>query len=662
VRDIINYLAGVSWVEGEAYDMKKTTERTIIIVTMLCLLIGIVVGASRNQVEKKRRNFQVAIKYSDVVAISNGTGESLEEVLIKFKDAGANTLFVRENTVIPESSSDVLNYKAQGKATYYSGYELQNIYSNANNVKPQDIYIQALDQQTEEQIYNHFMNKDIRVNVIDIQDKSFLEIQEAPYILSTIGVGFNMEDLTSAAHLGYTIAPQIKSWSVPSEESIMYVVNQLEQIPNLGAIYFSDPEVVGLESPDMEQILHEKGLGFVEFFSDKQKEFTTLAKASSHNGTDYNLTRLHTLADGEANTYTRQALLERYMLALRERNMSAFLFKLPTKEGITIGEQELIEQIQEFIVEADKKGYTPSNDVGKYNLKRLNYWSILFIGIAALGVFVLLCEQLGLFKIGVVMSILGFLGYAALLKLNLGLGAKMMALFGTICFPTYAIVRGIGLPGKGMWHAIKSLFTTVFISFGGALIVVGTISSTELGLGIELFRGVKISFLAPLVLVLIIIIYKNHDFDLRVIEKWIKKPITYGTTAILAILALVMLIYVIKSGNSGQAIDLEIQIRQLLTNVLGVRPRTKEFLIGYPLLMIITYYGYKKFHWPLLIIAAMGPISLVNTYTHIHTPIMISLIRSLYGVVIGMVIGIIAIYIIEYIINSIKLRLNKASV
>ncbi len=627
--------------------MNKTAKTGIIMISILFLIIGVITGVSRSQIEGKRRNFQVAIKYADALAISRGTGESLEEVLIRLKNAGANALFVRENTIIPESNSDLNNYKSQGKATYYEGYELRKFYPDATNIKPESIYIEVLDQVTRERIYNCLSLKNIQINQVEIQGQAFLETQESVYILSIMGAGFNEEDLMGAAQLGYTILPQIKNWDTPTEESIDDVVNQLRQLPNLGTIYFADPEVVGADSPKMQELVQEKGLGFVEFFSDRQKGFTSLARASSNHGKDYKVVRLHTLADGEVNTYTQQGLIERYMLGLRERNLSTFLFKLPIKEGVIVGEQAITDNMQRFILEADKKGYTPTNDINSYNLNPLNFWSVLFIGIAACGIFALLCEEIGLGRIGIILSILGFLGYALILKVDMILGAKLMALFGAICFPTYAVVKGVSMKGEGMGHAIKSLLTTVGISFGGALLVIGTVSSTELGLGIDLFRGVKISFVIPIILVLLIMIYKHHEFSLKETEKWIKKPITYGAIFILVVLALMMLVYIMKSGNSGQVSALEIKIRQLLTNILGVRPRTKEFLIGYPVLMLITYYGYRKFHWPLLILATVGPISLVNTYTHLHTPVVISLIRSVYGLVIGMVIGMIAIIIVD---------------
>ncbi|MEG0579346.1 MAG: DUF5693 family protein, partial [Niameybacter sp.] len=99
-----------------------------------------------------------------------------------------------------------------------------------------------------------------------------------------------------------------------------------------------------------------------------------------------------------------------------------------------------------------------------------------------------------------------------------------------------------------------------------------------------------------------------------------------------------------RTGNSGSISALELSFRQFLDTTLGVRPRTKEFLIGHPMMMVMLYYGYKEKYIPLLALGAIGQISLVNTYAHIHTPVLISLIRMGYGLIFGIVIGLIFIY------------------
>lgn len=642
--------------------MNKGTKKLVVILSVISLLTGIITGFTRIQEEKKRKDIQVAIRYSDALMISKLNDEPLEDVLKRFKDAGVNALFVRENTLMPEGSMDLLNFKAQGKATYYEGYDLINLYPKEDIIQPQNIYIEVLDKKIEDDIYNSIYYKNINADKITIEDRDFISIQEFSGTLSTLGLGFNQDDLKQAADLGYTILPQIKSWINPTEEGVSYITQQIQQIPNLGTVFFADTEVIGADSEDMIELVGNKGLGFVEFFSDKQEEFRILAKKSKLEEQAYNVIRLHTVTDSEVNLYDKQGLMERYMLALRERGNNIFLFKMPTKDDISENEAKIIENIEEFVLQASKHDYLLSDEIQGHNLPSLNFWGVLFIAISAFGVFILLCDQLNLAKSGIILSVIGFLGYAVILKLNFLLATQLIALFGTVCFPTYATTKGVEATvegSKGMKGAIEALITTTCISLAGAIFIIGTISQSGFSLGIDLFRGVKIAFVLPIIMTLVIVKVRHSDSIVSELKDLIKKPISYGRLMVIGALILIMLVYLMKSGNSGVKIEVEIKLRQMLYNLLGVRPRTKEFLIGYPIIMVVGYYGYKKLYWLLVVLATVGPISVMNSFTHVHTPLMISIIRTIYGVIGGIVVGVILIYIIEFIRHFVNRKLLK---
>jgi hypothetical protein len=86
----------------------------------------------------------------------------------------------------------------------------------------------------------------------------------------------------------------------------------------------------------------------------------------------------------------------------------------------------------------------------------------------------------------------------------------------------------------------------------------------------------------------------------------------------------------------------------VLTVVLSVRPRFKEFLIGFPALMLLpalTLVHRRMIGWLLALGAGVGIGDVLDTYSHLHTPITISLQRTGNGLVIGAIIGILAIWI-----------------
>ena len=86
------------------------------------------------------------------------------------------------------------------------------------------------------------------------------------------------------------------------------------------------------------------------------------------------------------------------------------------------------------------------------------------------------------------------------------------------------------------------------------------------------------------------------------------------------------------------------------------RPRSKEFLIGHPAFLLAAMAIYQQ--WPrlaqfLLIVAAtLAQGSLVETFAHLRTPVLMSTIRGLDGLLLGAVIGaaaVVGVYVIQLI-------------
>ena len=131
-----------------------------------------------------------------------------------------------------------------------------------------------------------------------------------------------------------------------------------------------------------------------------------------------------------------------------------------------------------------------------------------------------------------------------------------------------------------------------------------------------------------------------------------------GTILLLAVIALVGVVFVGRSGHtSGVPVPgIEVAMRRFLENVMYARPREKEFLIGHPSFYLMVAALYRKWpqllHFFLVIAAAIGVGSMVETFAHIRTPFLMSFIRGINGWVTGMVIGIaliIAIAVVRYV-------------
>ena len=130
---------------------------------------------------------------------------------------------------------------------------------------------------------------------------------------------------------------------------------------------------------------------------------------------------------------------------------------------------------------------------------------------------------------------------------------------------------------------------------------------------------------------------------------------------VFAVVAMALMIYVSRTGNEGGQISgLEAAMRQFLNDTMGVRPRSKEFLIGYPATILYLMYAAKRpVLWVLTIPLVIGQVSLVNTYAHIHTPLLIALQRSLNGLILGIVVAVIAVLLVKLGIRIFRWATDK---
>jgi len=77
-----------------------------------------------------------------------------------------------------------------------------------------------------------------------------------------------------------------------------------------------------------------------------------------------------------------------------------------------------------------------------------------------------------------------------------------------------------------------------------------------------------------------------------------------------------------------------------------VRPRTKEFLIGHPALVIGAWMlltGRMRFLPLAMFLATIGQVSIVNTFCHLHSPLLVSLQRTGWGILLGVGLGLLVL-------------------
>jgi hypothetical protein len=251
-------------------------------------------------------------------------------------------------------------------------------------------------------------------------------------------------------------------------------------------------------------------------------------------------------------------------------------------------------------------------------------------------------------------ALLGLLGLAAWVHI----GAQLDALVIGVCFPVTGFLLLEQLRPKNI---LVGFLIVSAMSFVGGMCIAGMLNGLIFTIQAEEFRGVKLSVFFPIVLVGALFLARIMD-----LKNTLRSPITWGT-AVLGVVILGALTFMIaRTGNDtgAGASQEELVFRGVLDRVLFVRPRTKEFAIGHPLLVVGI--GLLGLYWRrvekltsagvsatddrrasvlaswatlALMVGAVGQTSIVNTMSHLHIPIVLSVARIGIGLVLGCIIG-----------------------
>ena len=167
--------------------------------------------------------------------------------------------------------------------------------------------------------------------------------------------------------------------------------------------------------------------------------------------------------------------------------------------------------------------------------------------------------------------------------------------------------------------------------------------------GTTSFLGVKALLLGPPVIVAVLAAIDVGPRKLRSLV-WPLRP----WHALIGVgLVLAAAYYLIRSGNSGLVPDFELALRDRLDELMYIRPRFKEALLGFPALFVAAQWkGDARWLWA--IVATVGTASAVDTFAHFHTPVLAALLRTGYTIVIGLVLG----FAISLVVKAIMKRVR----
>jgi hypothetical protein len=229
---------------------------------------------------------------------------------------------------------------------------------------------------------------------------------------------------------------------------------------------------------------------------------------------------------------------------------------------------------------------------------------------------------------------------------------KLYALGASVAFPVLAVLWASEAVRAGLGSAVAGLWAASSVSAAGGLVVAALLTAWPFLTASEVFPGVKVATVLPLVLVGAALAARADpeasaqpgSWSER-LRGWLGRPVSAGALLAAGVVAGVLAVLLLRTGNTAlPLVPLEERLRDALERALVARPRTKEYLLGHPALVLALAapaLGLRRWRPLLLLAGVVGQAGLVNSFSHLHTPLLYTVWRTVNALVLGSVLGVI---------------------
>ncbi|MEK5240093.1 DUF5693 family protein [Paenibacillus sp. FSL L8-0470] len=642
------------------------------IIVIIGVLAALPVVYDRLQTEKSSKTVEFVFDYRDLVEVASyrsNPKDYISDQLDRLKDAGVQSMAIYESTLE--------DYRKARRLMLWGAADIANLtdtvipenenytyvlFTSADNSDALSSMIReafsSLDIGTEDWSFRGQQGLIIKT---PIEDATMKPLQPDPMTLDMLhGKGFN-------------IVPRLVDSLKYNQEAVQKLLDRYEEL-GVKRILFEGESVKGynddadLKSLDaFGKLMKERGMGIaaIENIKAQQKGFNKLAYEL-----DYNVARLYSLSERDS-SLAPEVIADRFALATKDRNIRMiYLNTIPSrntaKAQVTDTLDNLITSLSDPGGAVDKiedNGFTLGQATA-FEVVDSSYQRYFKLG-AVIGAVSMVALLVSFFIPWLTLPawVLGLLGSAGLLVIKPQLFEQALALAVAISAPTVATVMAIRKineqgpplrinkltytvmsPKRRLAHSLVLYVKTALISLSAVPFVIALLNNITYSLVLNQFRGVSLLHLAPIALTALYVLLYRGEFTFNKTGKLLRTPITLIMVIAAGVLLIIGWYYLKRTGNSGSVSPLEMTFRTFLENTVQVRPRNKEFLLAHPLFILGAFMAYKYRNAAfIMIIAVIGQLSMVDTFAHIHSPMLISLVRGLLGLGLGLIIGLIAV-------------------
>ena len=663
--------------------------RWLILVIIIGLAAALAISFQRHAVEQANRQVDMAIDYEGLQELAEREGLPEAEVLKQAKDAGITSLAVYETTFkkLNANGKAVAIAGSQILANYHSGALTDPVWRQLvadGKIQGDAVYVVGHDAQTWKELKEDLPRRlgENRVQLYTVGSEEVMAVKAHYESFLKMNIGMPTDEMKAVNDAGFYVMARPSDYEECSKEDVQAVFKRLDGV-KVSEVVFSGSQSLGapksLQTTIDEMKDRQITLGLIEATTQlqfyKQDGMEEIAKGLGYD----KIARLYSIPKDEQPKLKIDAAVERWSNTDEERNIRIDLMRIYDKPSPNMS---LMATNMKYFQDTHDKlvahGYTigPASTFASFYPSKL-LRAVIMAGVAAAGVLYLSLVIPRLNARPKYQYVL-FLLFAllAVVPVLMGNGTKIRAvaaLASANVFPALALIwqldrvrafrdkAKVSLP-RIIITAALALFVTGALSYIGAAYLSGSLADTEYLLEFQIFRGIKLTFILPLILVGIAFLQRFDIFDGRMddtdgvmnqLSKIMDMPVKIKTLVIMLVVLLAGVVFVARSGHtSGMPVsNLELRFRAFLEQAFYARPRTKELLIGHPAFMLAAMAFWRK--WPtmvlfaLVLVAAIGQGSMVETFAHMRTPVYMSFMRGIGGIVLGAAIGAVAMVLIE---------------
>lgn len=654
------------------------------IVVVIGLIGALPVVYDRLQTEKSSKTVEIVFDYRDLVDAASyraNPQDYISRQLDRLKEAGVQSMAVYESTLE--------DYRKARRVMYWGAQDIANLTDGVIPENENYTYVLFTSKDNADAlaptIRDTFDNLGTPVKDWNFRGQPGLIIETPVEDALLKPMAPDESTLITLHDKGFHIVPRLVD-SLPYNEEAM---NRLiERFKSLGVkrILFEGDSVKGFNDNEDKQsiasfaeLLKQNGIGIatIENLKEQQKGFNKLAYLL-----DYNVTRLYSLSENDS-TLKPDVIADRFALATKDRNIRMlYLNTAPTRNTAKAQIEDSVDNLVTSL--SEQGGAIDKIEANGFTLGQATAFEVVdspfqryFKLVAVIGAVAMVSLMISYFIpwLTLLAWAFGLVGSAGLLLVKPVLFEQALALAVAISAPTVATVlavrkinrsgpqlavqgsttvreghsgavHGIMNPQRRLVQSLVLYVKTAVISLSAVPFVIALLNNITYSLVLNQFRGVSLLHIAPIGLVAIYVLLYRGEFALNKTGKLLRTPVTLAMVIAAGVLGIIGLYYLSRTGNSGTASSYELAFRNFMENSFGVRPRSKEFLLAHPVFILGSFLALKYRNAAyLMIVAVIGQLSMVDTFAHIHSPVLISLVRGLLGLGLGLIIGVIAVIV-----------------